>query len=288
MNEATGLFDGACCGYTDNGEHVQRRRYESHVLQDPQLPYIFHFGNRFFTPHWHENIEILYFRGKCTFICEREEYDICAGDIAVINSNALHALTQNRECEHDCLIVDMRFLAENGVDLSNLSFKRIIRDDTVRRLFINVAEEVKVLNEGGRFGETAVKAAILALVVCLCRHYSGFQNHAGVRRDAVKRAIGYIKNHFDEPLAVETIADTVNISKFHFCREFHSETGYTVVRYINNIRCFEAQKLLKEGKLSVSEIAYRCGFGNLSYFSRTYKAIMGCTPKSARNDSDEA
>lgn len=276
-----GCEDSACADNVTGS-----KRYESHMLSDPRAPYKFHFGNTFFTPHWHENVEILYFHGDCTFFCDREEYRIKAHDIAVVNSNALHGLPRSDGHDHDCLIVDAGFLEKNGIRLAGLSFRCIIRDKGIEELFLKVAEEVRSVGSGDSFGEAAVKAAILTLVVRLCRDYSSVADGERVRGGAVRRAMGYIKSHFDEPLTVDAIAAEVNVSKYYFCREFHSETGYTVVRYINNLRCLEAQKLLREGNYTVGEVANRCGFENLSYFTRTYKAIIGCTPTSSRCCSD--
>ena len=85
-----------------------------------------------------------------------------------------------------------------------------------------------------------------------------------------------------EPLTVDEIADHVKVSKYYFCQEFHKETGYTVVKFINNLRCREAEKLLRGSEYTVSEIARMCGFENLSYFTRTFKSIVGCTPSALR------
>lgn len=284
------LYDGCCeCGLVsvcgEAGENT--KRYENHKLSDDRLPCIFHFGNSCFTPHWHENIEVLYFHEDCNLICDRREYNLKKHEIAVINSNALHAIPPKAGGgRHDCLIVDAAFLEKNGVKLSSLLFDCQIRDEEIERLFLSVAEEVSALSREDAFTEAAVKAAILSLSVRLCRSYARFCEGERGRGDAVKRAIGYIKAHFDEPLTVDDIASRVNVSKYYFCREFHSETGYTVVRYINNLRCLEAQKLLREGKYSVGEVAHRCGFENLSYFTRTYKTIIGCTPTSSKGCAD--
>lgn len=280
-----GECDNGACGCCGSSKV---KRYEAHMLSDPRLPYKFHFNNHSFGSHWHENVEILYFHGDCSIVCEREELEISSGDIAVVNSNALHALSPTEGCEHDCLIVDMAFLKKNGIDLTNISFMPVVCDERAKMLFENVAHEVKLLKCGEKFGEAAVKAAILSLIVYLCRSYSESADGKEVHKEAVRRAIGYIKNHFDEPLTVDAIAETVNLSKYHFCREFHSETGYTVVRYINNIRCVEAQKLLREGKLPVGEIAHKCGFDSLSYFTRTYKTVIGCTPTDSRVEDTDA
>ena len=85
-------------------------------------------------------------------------------------------------------------------------------------------------------------------------------------------------------MSVDEIADHVKMSKYYFCREFRRETGYTVVRYINNVRAREAERLLKQTDAPVQEIARSCGYENLSYFTRTFKSVTGKTPSETRRD----
>ena len=52
--------------------------------------------------------------------------------------------------------------------------------------------------------------------------------------------------------------------------------------YINNLRCREAERMLRSGEETVGEVARRCGFDNLSYFTRTFRAVVGKTPSELR------
>lgn len=262
--------------------------YEPHKINDPSQPYFFHLGNSGFMPHWHENIEILYFHGDASVICDKKEYSVSAGDLAIIGSNSLHASSKSYDTKHDCLIVDSAFLAWGGIDVASLRFDCVVRDAEMSDLFCRVAREVGLLGGDDAFGSAAVMAAILTLSVELCRKYSHKVDNDRARGSVVKRAIGYIKSHYDKSFSIEDIAEAVNVSKYYFCREFHSETGYTVVRYINNLRCREAERLLFANNYSVSEIARMCGFENMSYFTRTYKSIIGKTPSQTRNEGKGA
>ena len=271
--------------HTIKGEYrYEENVYETLDVSDPAHPYKFCFGYNEAIPHWHEHVELLYFQGDGTFICDREEYTVKAGDLAVFNSNDVHAVSLRDGFFYDCLIVDSTFLAKNDIDVTALRFTPHIRDEMAEKLFANIASEVAMRQSGGadRFSPAATKAAILALMVYLCRGWSRPDDGSRPHGDSVKRAIGYIKSRMSEPLTVDEIADHVKVSKYYFCREFHKETGYTVVKFINNLRCQEAEKLLRGSEYTVSEIARMCGFENLSYFTRTFKSIVGCTPSALR------
>ncbi len=265
-----------------NGTSINSEtNYEPHILKDSSQPYIFHFGNVDAIPHWHENIELLYFYKKSKVICAREEHYVDEGDVAVFASNALHSV-QSLGGFHDCLIVDSSFLKKNDIDISDLKFETVIRSQAISERFLTVAEEIRRLSAYDGFGAAAVKASILSLMVELCRGFSHVGDDAEGCSEVVKRAIGYINAHYGRYLTINQIAESVNVSKYYFCRKFHKETGYTVIQYINNLRCREAEKLLIKGKCSVGEAARLCGFENLSYFTRTYKTIIGHTPTKSK------
>lgn len=62
-------------------------------------------------------------------------------------------------------------------------------------------------------------------------------------------------------------------------KTFRKRFGMTVQRYINEMRLQEAKRLLKEGKLQVTEIAYRCGYSSPQYFCRRFKVALSISPK---------
>ena len=89
--------------------------YEQHFFPDADFPFNYHFdtmefGDSFLV-HWHENIEVLYFReGSATVYRDAVPFSLTAGDFFVINSGALHRVQpESPSCGYDCLIVDKAF-----------------------------------------------------------------------------------------------------------------------------------------------------------------------------------
>ncbi|MBQ8342161.1 MAG: helix-turn-helix transcriptional regulator, partial [Clostridia bacterium] len=95
---------------------------------------------------------------------------------------------------------------------------------------------------------------------------------------AVRTAIGYIRSHYEESLDLDRLASEVGLSKYHFIRKFKEATGQTVVSYINAVRIERAERLLREGQLSVAAVAEACGFPNHSYFSKVFCRLRGMLP----------
>lgn len=97
----------------------------------------------------------------------------------------------------------------------------------------------------------------------------------------------YISRNFQQRIDLEDIAHEAHMSKTAFCRFFKNKTGKTFSEFLNQMRINYARKLLIEGKLSISQIAYECGFNSPSYFNRQFKAHTDMAPKELRNRGKE-
>lgn len=82
------------------------------------------------------------------------------------------------------------------------------------------------------------------------------------------------------PLAV--VAREAALSRFHFCRLFRRETGIAFHDYVHELRVRYAKALLADRQLTVTEVAYRVGFNDLSHFDRTFRRLVGASPTEYR------
>ena len=93
----------------------------------------------------------------------------------------------------------------------------------------------------------------------------------------------FIKEHIsDENLSAEMIEQFLGQSKASFYRKFKDLLDKTPSEYIKNVRLEYAAKLLRTTKMTVSEIIYKSGFSNKSYFYREFKGGYGCSPNDFR------
>ena len=99
----------------------------------------------------------------------------------------------------------------------------------------------------------------------------------------INKVMDYVEKHIDQPFNLCTLATVANFSSFHFHRIFTFFTGETPNDYVQRIRIEKAaRRLQREEKTSIGEIAYDCGFGSVSLFSRTFRAYFGTTAKEYR------
>lgn len=103
----------------------------------------------------------------------------------------------------------------------------------------------------------------------------------------IEKALNYIHEHFNETISLAEVANQVHRSPEYFSRLFKEVTGENFSTYLINYRLMRAKQLLTNTELKVTEIAYRVGYQNPSYFSRIYKKYLGITPEDQRRRQDK-
>lgn len=97
----------------------------------------------------------------------------------------------------------------------------------------------------------------------------------------------YIENNFtNSELCTNFLSKQFCISLGYLSTSYNKEFGVTITKYIITLRMDYAKKLLKETRLCICDIAENCGFNNLSYFMRTFKKHVGCTPNEFRENDE--
>jgi len=105
------------------------------------------------------------------------------------------------------------------------------------------------------------------------------EQRPSVRNELLATACHYIHKHFtDSSLTVAELARMSGMSDTYFRRLFEAEFGMPPLRYINRLRLTMALELLRSDYYSVQEIAARCGFQTVSYFSFFIKRETGLSP----------
>ena len=94
--------------------------------------------------------------------------------------------------------------------------------------------------------------------------------------------------HIDEPLTCREVARRVGLSLRQIERRFRRELRCSLLQYYRQIRIAKAHQLLQQTELSVTEVAFSCGFSSPEYFCRLYRAFFGCSPSRDRRQSTTA
>ena len=100
----------------------------------------------------------------------------------------------------------------------------------------------------------------------------------GQREHAVSRAISWIREHYDEPLKISSLAEAVHLSPSVLHRRFKAATVMSPLQYQKQVRLLEARKLLMSGDIEAASVAYQVGYESPSHFSREYRRLFGASP----------
>jgi AraC-like DNA-binding protein/quercetin dioxygenase-like cupin family protein len=100
--------------------------------------------------------------------------------------------------------------------------------------------------------------------------------------ERVTRVCRYIHEHLGEPLCRDEAAAVIHLSPSAFSRYFKRHTGKNFHDFVSELRVGRACRLLSEGELNVTEIAYACGFGNLASFNRCFRRLKKANPTEFR------
>ncbi len=88
----------------------------------------------------------------------------------------------------------------------------------------------------------------------------------------------YITENYREKITLDNLCFLFGTNKTTLCREFREKYGSTIQEYIHHLRIREAKTLLKDGRLTVTEVAEKVGFSSVHYFCRAFKILEGVTP----------
>ena len=166
--------------------------------------------------------------------------------------------------------------------------KEYLRDQSTENIFLeDIAKEIGMSKCSliQMFKESTGLTPYQYLIKCkseetptLFKQFSG-----GLSLQKFQVAIDYINAHLESSISIKDLAQVTQINSDHyFCRLFKQSTGITPYQYVIGQRIEKAKQLLKQNDLSLVEIAMMCGFSSQSSFNRTFRKLVGTTPKNYR------
>jgi AraC family transcriptional regulator len=110
--------------------------------------------------------------------------------------------------------------------------------------------------------------------------------NSGLPRHALKRVLERM-HHFDEELNLKSLAAETGYSRGYFLRMFRLATGQTPHRYLAQLKVNKAQQLLQDGRMSLIEIAFACGFSSHPHMSKVFRHLTGHSPSDFRRQTSK-
>jgi AraC family transcriptional regulator len=102
------------------------------------------------------------------------------------------------------------------------------------------------------------------------------------RSAPIADVLRYIRQHIDEPLDREALADVAGFSVPHFHRIFTTEVGESAIAYVRRQRLERAGRKLRMGAVDITEVAHAAGYETHAAFARAFRAHFGVSPREFR------
>ena len=256
--------------------------------------------------HWHTEYEIMrVLEGSFDLSLNGQNYQLSAGDYFFIHDGDLHG-GMPHDCIYECIVFDMQLLSRDRY--SSFQYLQEIQGHKIKlneyypnpnapyqtpaigdvHALQQLHKTIWLLFEA--FGkkntgyELMVLAGLYEFFGLILQHEfykrisdNSIHNHAHTL--ALKQALSIIETSYMDAISLEDLSKAAGMSPKYFCRFFYDMTKRTPIDYLNHYRIECACIRLVTTNESMTEVAFNCGFNDISYFIKTFKKYKGTTPK---------
>ena len=129
--------------------------------------------------------------------------------------------------------------------------------------------------------EDIISASIHALCVCVNK-LPDIKKNDNLRDERLVGMINFMQANY-QTVTLEDMAEQFHLSVPYLSKFIHEKSGKTFGEQVTNIRMKKARTLLKNGNMTVENIAAAVGYPSVEHFSRTFKKLYDKTPVEYRN-----
>ena len=236
--------------------------------------------------HKHTFIEIVYIlSGSAMYYVGKHNYPVAKGDLCIVNYETPHAFIASENHSEPFVAYDLMF-TPSFID-TGLAFFSSFESISSSYLFYSLFPEQQPYQpdlqlKGNKFNNIGevfnkiyheyhareqgfidlIRAYVIELIIKIFRIMNSIPTHeqSSQHKKIVDSVLLYMREHFDNPITNEALAENVFLSKDYFAKLFKQTTGISVKKFLQTIRMDEACIMLKSTDYTVDEIAKRCGY----------------------------
>ncbi|MBP3392093.1 MAG: helix-turn-helix transcriptional regulator [Clostridia bacterium] len=252
--------------------------------------------------HLHEAVEMIYVTaGNHDFYINEQHYLVKQGDLMLFRSNTVHKIV-SRETDWNRYYVLMikpsvlyelaskdraaEYLLRLVLEGGKCHWTREeLENSPIREAF---EKQINLFTSSDPCRDLSLKIGGIQIVLEILRDI--FQNEeepeglrgSGENTARIYKTIYYINHHYGEEIDAQKCCTALNVSYSYFSRSFKAITGKSFKEYLNFVRVNQAERMLLSTNKSIMDVAFDCGFNNVSYFIKVFKQLKGSTPLSYR------
>lgn len=255
-----------------------------------------------FPWHWHDEFECsVILQGSLYYNTPQGQFLLHAGDGIFLNAGTLHSTEPDGEnaCVKNDLLFHGRLVYGSRDSILYRKYIRTFLEPDAPPFFLlhcSVPWQADILKyikkaarlcqnepEGYEFTVRSLLSEVLFDLYC----YKSAPADASVsgsqiENERVKQILLYLQEHYSCSVTVAELAAQMNISERECLRCFKKILHISPIQYLIRYRIARACTLLREPSLSILEAGSQCGFESPSYFTKTFRQIVGCTPTEYR------
>ena len=259
-----------------------------------KMVWVEYFVHRLCTEDWVVAPQVIDFSnlvyvvsGKGKYQVEEEIYEVGPHSLIYVPYGSFRQASTRPE-EPMCLYaVDFHYVSVNGQEERlALPIHSHLGEDTERLEHMFRRMDSQVAMRGGSYG-LAVNAVFSEILSFLLPE--GGSEGQAFTDERIQQVVDYVLEHIDRPVSTKEVADHVYLNPSYLNTIVRGATGKTLTNYMNFLRISVAENILRYENVSVQEVAERCGFSDMAYFSRVFKHLKGYPPitvKRVRSDPE--
>lgn len=252
-------------------------------------------------PHSHNHLELFYLvQGLCEVTVNDATYLMKDGTVVLIPENTPHKMRYLEGTTHEriCINFTLDYLDDVVNTLGPIEFEHLLYNEffTIPKQYYPLVQRItgqliKEKQSADIYSKCISKTYFEQFILLLLRQCSKkaapgaifpINSKRNLVDTSIKTAITYINKNYANSITLNDISNKLHLNPSYFSNKFKQVNGISFVEYLNQVRINHAQKLLLETKLSVTEIALRCGFENGNYFGDVFRRVNGISPSQYR------
>lgn len=249
--------------------------------------------------HMHPEYELYFlFSGQRSYFIKDRSYPVQAGDLVFIKSGEVHKTTDVGVPEHERIVIYYKehYFRSLPPELGQLLSTPFLSDTPLLRLPVHerlhienilrsLLEELQHAQPGYQLAiQHAAAELLLRTARYLKKNETAPLEHVSPMHEKISEIVRYINDHYAERIDLPMLSERFYVSPSHLSRKFKEVTGFSFTDYVNLKRVKEAQRLLQQSELGITEISEQAGFENFSHFGKMFKKIAGLSPREYRKE----
>ncbi|MEM7345206.1 MAG: AraC family transcriptional regulator, partial [Chloroflexota bacterium] len=224
--------------------------------------------------HWTHSLQIFYHRsGQAVFEFDHQTVSVEPGSMMIVPPHQLFSY-RGPSIHYDWLAVDGQWPEILG-DATSIRYLKLGEDQQLRAKFTEIREALILQQIGYPIQTVGLFYELVARMEGLMR---GPLETQSAYPEVVRSAMLYLAENYTERFDAALTAAAVNVSTSHLRALFKQWLGESPRQYHTRYRLDQARRLLKEQRLSISEVALAVGYDDVRYFSRVFKRFSGVSP----------